>query len=304
MSSPAEAITLPSTARWSVRVVHSDHPKPLLEVDVDRVCATASIGKVLLLVTVAERVESGELRADAQVSRANLEPVADSGLWQHLDVDHLSVPDLCALVGATSDNLATNALIALVGLDAVTHAGRRMGMTQTALHDIVRDDRSPNHPSALSSGTASDLVLLCQNLAGEREVSPAVSSQVARWLSTNTDLSMVASAFGLDPLAHVDSDRGFRLWNKTGTTSGVRCDIGVVGHGAATVTYAALANWTPQHPSDPTRDEVLYAMNEIGRLIRGSLAGSTAAVVRNAYVDPQVVDLAERVNHLDHGHDR
>ena len=55
-----------------------------------------------------------------------------------------------------------------------------------------------------------------------------VSRRLRRWLSANTDLSMVASAFCLDPLAHFEPDRGIMLVNKTGTNAGVRADAGRV----------------------------------------------------------------------------
>ena len=48
------------------------------------------------------------------------------------------------------------------------------------------------------------------------------------WLSLNADLSMVASAFGLDPLAHRSADHGLLLVNKTGTDGGVRSEVGVL----------------------------------------------------------------------------
>ena len=266
------ALDLPKEVRWSVQALHSGSGRPLIEVEADRVCATASIGKILLLITLSESFQSGKLSPGTAMSRSDIEPVADSGLWQHLDTERLSAADLCSLVGATSDNLATNALISLVGLDAVAATGRRLGMTRTSLHDIVRDHRRPDDPPALSSGSARDLVHLCRLLDGVDEVSTAVASRVTKWLSTNTDLSMVASAFGLDPLAHGEVDRGIQLWNKTGTNDGVRCDIGAVRQGDETVTYAALANWTPQGPNDTTRDDVLTAMRDIGLLIKKTLA--------------------------------
>ncbi len=83
--------------------------------------------------------------------------------------------------------------------------GRHLGMSHTALNDIVRDHRLPEHPSALSSGSARDLVRLCRRSGDADGVSPGAAGMVTGWLSTNTDLSMVASAFGLDPLAHVRS---------------------------------------------------------------------------------------------------
>jgi beta-lactamase class A len=276
VSTPTVLVTPPNVVRWSVLVQRLDSATPLIEVDADQVCATASIGKVLLLITVAERIESGLLGAEAPLSRSDVDPVADSGLWQHLGVEQLSVSDVCSLVGATSDNLATNVLVSLVGLEQVAETGQRLGMTQTALNDIVRDNRLSEHPAALSSGSARDLVRLCRVLDEADGVSRGASDKVTGWLSTNTDLSMVASAFSLDPLAHVDVDRGIELWNKTGTNDGVRCDIGVVRQGAINVAYAALANWTPQGPADPTRDDVLTSMRNIGKVIRSSM-GSTPA---------------------------
>lgn len=276
MNTPTALISLPTTVRWSILVQRLDSATPLLEVDADQVCATASIGKVLLLITAAERIESGALDAAARLSRSAVDPVADSGVWQHLDVQELSVTDVCGLVGATSDNLATNVLISCVGLDQVAETGRHLGMLQTALNDIVRDHRLPEHPSALSSGSARDLVRLCRMLGDADGVSPGAAGMVTGWLSTNADLSMVASAFGLDPLAHVDIDRGIELWNKTGTNDGVRCDIGLVRHGGATVAYAALANWSPEAQYDPARDEVLMTMRRIGRLIGTSLGRTPA----------------------------
>jgi beta-lactamase class A len=268
------ATSLPASVTWSVLVRRSGDDAPLLEVDADQVCATASIGKVLLLITVAERLETGELAGDQVLFRKNVPPVADSGLWQHLAFDALPITDVCALVGATSDNLATNVLIDVVGLEAVAATARRLGLAKTALHDVVRDHRGPEHPAALSTGTAAELVQLLTMLDTARNISPMAAQRVRQWLSTNNDLSMVASAFGLDPLAHTAEDRGLTLWNKTGTNDGVRCDAGVVHQASESVTYAVLANWSPQGPSDPVRDEVLAAMNRIGQLVRDALAGA------------------------------
>lgn len=273
MNGPDVVASLPTSVTWSILVCHSADRAPLLEVDSARECATASIGKVLLLITVAEQLETGALARDDILSREDVAPVADSGLWQHLAVSSLPVTDVCALVGATSDNLATNVLIDAVGLDAVAATARRLGLTNTALHDVVRDHRGPEHPAALSTGTAAELVHLFTMVDEPRDISPSAARQVRQWLSTNTDLSMVASAFGLDPLAHTTADRGFTLWNKTGTNDGVRCDVGVVHRASASVTYAVLANWNPESASDPTRDEVLAAMSRIGHLVRDALAG-------------------------------
>ena len=55
------------------------------------------------------------------------------------------------------------------------------------------------------------------------------------------DLSIVASAFDLDPLSH----DGTTLRNKTGTDDGVRVDVSIVTGPVGTLSYAVLADWGP-----------------------------------------------------------
>jgi beta-lactamase class A len=257
-----------------VRVQGVRTGRVLLDREPDVTLPTASVGKVLLLLAVARELTSGRRSASQPVSRSGAAPVADSGLWQHLVADELPMGDVAHLVGSVSDNLATNALIGLVGLDAVDAVAKDLGLSQTALHDIVRDERTAEHPPALSSGNAAELTRLCRDIEMGRAVSAPVSSQVRTWLRTGTDLSMVAAAFGLDPLAHVEPDRGVRLWNKTGTNVGVRCDVGVVSGtdpDVEPVAYAVLAHWRPDDMDDLMRDDVLGTMHAVGRLIRSAL---------------------------------
>jgi beta-lactamase class A len=109
-------------------------------------------------------------------------------------------------------------------------------------------------------------------LARGEVVSRAVSDQVVAWLSLNADLSMVAAAFGLDPLCHADPDRGVRLWNKTGTISDVRGDAGVVSGPGGSLAYAVLAEWDDA-TSPQARDAALSGMARIGAALRRVVEG-------------------------------
>src|SRR5690606_37577890 len=114
----------------------------------------------------------------------------------------------------------------------------------STLLDRVRDVRTPEYPSALSVGCAADWVGVLAALAAGEVVDVAVSRLVLDWLGLGVDLSMVAGALGLDPLAHAEPDRGLLLWHKTGTDAGVRADVGLVA-GERTVAYAVLCGWDP-----------------------------------------------------------
>lgn len=210
----------------------------LFSVDDHVVMPTASIGKVLLLVEVAARIEALQSTAFSMLDREQPDAVVGSGIWQHLAVPTLPLADLAALVGATSDNLATNVLLRRIGLEAVSKRTEQLGLTRTALLDLVRDHRGPDDAPQLSVGSAKELTWLLSSLARGEIVDEATSRRVVGWLSLNADLSMVAGAFGLDPLAHRAADHGILVVNKTGADPGVRSEVGVLRGPRAGVTYA------------------------------------------------------------------
>lgn len=210
----------------------------LFSVDDHVVMPTASIGKVLLLVEVAARLQPGELSPLALLDRSPQDAVGSSGIWQHLAVPALPVADLAALVGATSDNLATNVLLRRVGLEAVSARTEALGLTRTALLDLVRDHRGPDDAPQLSVGSANELTWLFSALARGEIVDAQTSQRVISWLSLNSDFSLVSSAFGLDPHAHRNAEHGILLVNKTGVDRGVRSEVGVLRGPRAGVTYA------------------------------------------------------------------
>ncbi len=225
-------------------------PVVLAEVDADAVMRTASVGKILLLLETARAITTEEASLDEPLTRSIEEWVRDSGLWHTLSVETLPLVDVAALVGAVSDNLATNVLLRRMGLDAVAVLATRLGLRATALHDRVRDERTSAHAATLSTASAAELCELAGRIERGEAVSPTADAFVRQWLSANVDQSMVGSALvehaGLDPIAHHESLGGaLRLWNKTGTDDGVRADVGVASRGTSCVAWAAIANWAP-----------------------------------------------------------
>ena len=236
--------------RWSIAIPGLGEHSP------DRQLRTASIGKLLLLIETARRFETGELDPGEILVRDPALHVADSGLWHRLAVDRLPAADVAALIAAVSDNFATNVLLARIGPAAVKALADRLGLRATGLHDRVRNRREPHHPPTLSTGAAGELAGLMQRIVARELVSPGVSERMAGWLRSNTDLSMVASAWHADPLWH-PREGG----NKTGTDDGIRADVGFRGGQA----YAVLANW--EHAKRDRTAEVLAGMHAVGASI-------------------------------------
>lgn len=251
---------------WSVSVrVDGD---VVASVSPGRIVPTASIGKVLLLLEVARRIEAGDLDPRSRLSVEPGEEAADSGLWQHLAEPSLAIASLAVLVAAVSDNRATNVLLREVGLDSVAQVSVACGMPGTRLVDRIRDVRTAADPAWPSEGCADDLARLMSMIARGEAITPDASAMVADWLALDVDTSMVAGAFDLDPLAHLDGP--VRLFHKTGADEGVRADTGHVLGPSGRSSYAVLARWDAGHAC--RTDAVLAAMRGIGALIRGRVA--------------------------------
>jgi beta-lactamase class A len=249
-------------AQVSASVMDLDSGRMLVAIDERIVLPTASIGKILLLIEVSARLTERDASGYGILDKTARDAVGDSGVWQHLQAPSLPVADLASLVGATSDNLATNVLLRQVGLAAVRARTESLGLLRTALLDLVRDSRGPDDAPQLSVGSTAELMWLFSSLARGEIVDTLTSSRVLGWLSLNADLSMVASAFGLDPLSHRGTDHGLLLVNKTGTDAGVRAEAGVLRGPRAGVAYAVSVQFNDSGLA--ARLRALEAMRTVG----------------------------------------
>jgi beta-lactamase class A len=140
-----------------------------------------------------------------------------------------------------------------------------LGLSRTALLDMVRDNRGPDDAPQLSVGSTAELARLFGQLARGEVIDEPTSQRVTAWLSLNCDLSMVASAFGLDPLSHRMPDHSTLLINKTGTDFGVRAEAGALKGKRAAVSYAVSIQFDDN--SLEQRLRVLEAMRTVGQEI-------------------------------------
>ena len=249
-------------AQVSANVVDLQSGNTLLSIDDRIVLPTASIGKVLLLVEVAARMTSRDFAGYGILDKTPMDAVGGAGVWQHLQAPALPVSDLAALVGATGDNLATNVLLRQVGLDAVRARTESLGLVRTALLDLVRDSRGPDDAPQLSVGSTAELAWLFASLYRNQIVDNPTSQRVLGWLSLHSDLSMVAGAFGLDPLSHRSVDHGIQVVNMTGADAGVRSEVGILRGARAAVAYAVTVQFADSGLQERIR--VLDAMRTVG----------------------------------------
>lgn len=263
-----DVVKAAATIDWAVSI-RDPAGAELASHNADATMEIASVGKMLLLIEIARQCAAGELSGRDVLTRAPELAVADSGIWQHFCVDELPIRDLCVLVASVSDNLATNVLLNHVGLQRLRELAASLDLSRTAVLDYVRDRRGPHQPAIFATGSASELSSLMTQLQRNECISRTVSQQVLGWLSAGVDLSMVPSAFGLDPLSHATSGRELFVRNKTGSDTRVCADIGTVGRGDTWLSYAVVANWS--EPVARLRSEALFRIHSIGKVLARTL---------------------------------
>ncbi|MHC2998417.1 beta-lactamase [Microbacterium sp. HJ5] len=229
-----------SGAKISVRITDLDRGGSVLAGDDFVTLPVAGLGVVPLLIEVAAAFEAGTLDQFEIIDRGNVQPVAVGGVWQHLKAPALPLSDLAVLTASTGDALAANALLARVGIPAVRARIEKLGLAQSALLDRFRDERGPDDAPHFALGSSRELAEVFAALVNSQVVSAGVSAQVAEWLSLNHDLSLVASATGLDPFSHENDEHGLLFINKTGRDAGIRVEAGVLAGPRAGVSYALI----------------------------------------------------------------
>jgi beta-lactamase class A len=251
---------------WSVHAFDIDTNEVLISHNPDSVLSTASVGKLFLLHTLLTGVDNGDYSLEDLVTRRPSEYMDESGLWHLLQVDTLTLYDVAVLIGATSDNAATNTLTRVIGLERVQAHTRALGYQHSAMNDVIRWPIPPGKPERLSEGSAAELSEFMARLATDQDLTAESADVFRTWLGAGMDLSMIGAGFDFDPLAHNSFDRGVWIVNKTGTISTVRADIGIVMGRERRVAYAVIANWDAAE--DTLRDEprtlALRTMKQLG----------------------------------------
>jgi beta-lactamase class A len=196
--------------------------------DAERPVHPASTIKVLILVAALREVQRGRWALDSDVP---LLPPGDraggSGVLRELtSVYRMSLSDLLTLMIVVSDNAATNAVIDVVGFDAINACARDLGCTETRVERRLMD------PGA----------------RGENVTSALDQARVLDGLARGTALPADLSRHALDVLSRQQvRDRlpallppEARCWNKTGELLGLRHDVGLIGTDSAPRAVVAV----------------------------------------------------------------
>jgi len=199
-----------------------------LAYNADRSFSLASVIKLVVMLEALRRVQRGELDLDARHRLGQDTRTKGSGVLKDLDDGlALTLRDLLTLMIAQSDNVATNMLLDLVGVDAVTRLARRLDMPGTVLHRRItfQDGLGP-----LAEGTPTEFCRLLERLARRELLTPALSDLALTILERQQFQDMIPRELPYDPYLARWGPPGEHLTvaSKSGWVQGVRNDVGIV----------------------------------------------------------------------------
>lgn len=214
-----EIVTLVAGAPGDLSVVVVGDDGLVIDLCGGRVVPAASTIKVPILVTALEHVAEGTASL-ADTIHIGADRVGGGGALALVpSVAELPLIEVLRLMIALSDNDATNAVIALVGFEAVGQTCRRLGLAQTQLQRTLMNHAARD--AGLDNVTcARDLATLMTGLR-VGEALPAAETRVA--------LDLLAEQQFLDGLPALLPES---VWHasKTGELPGVRHDMALVEH--------------------------------------------------------------------------
>lgn len=151
--------------------------------DEDDVMPTASLIKVPILVALYRAAQQGAVSLTDRIRYEQDQYCLGSGVLVHLTPGvEMTVRDAAVLMIVISDNVATNMVINLVGIDQINETMRDLGLERTTLFQRLGDPAAGLDARKMSVTTAGEMTRLIELIARHRAVSTDASEDMLRIL--------------------------------------------------------------------------------------------------------------------------
>jgi beta-lactamase class A len=195
-----------------------------VELRADETFRTASVIKVALCCAV---LDSAKLDRVVHLPSPG-ERVAGGGILKQLDVESISLRDAIELTITLSDNVATNALVDLCGVERVNEYLAEVGLAETRLLGPVDFARIE---SGIGVSTPREQTRLLSALAREEILTPELCRYLVGVLGRQHYLDQIPRWLPWNPYAQYHGrTQPLTVANKTGELDGLRADVALLRH--------------------------------------------------------------------------
>lgn len=182
---------IPFPCAVHAELLSGEDPRVIYSQNANLVFGAASIIKLPLLVCVGELVETGALAWDQPVVLTVPAPHG-TGLLEFLDCSRpWTIRDLGVLMMGTSDNMACNQLLEVVGISRANEILRGLGYTATVVRRRMMD-REKLALGVDNTVTALETADILSRLHAGRLVSAEASAEILKYLHMNQLRDLIA----------------------------------------------------------------------------------------------------------------
>ncbi|QSQ08468.1 Extended-spectrum beta-lactamase PER-1 [Koleobacter methoxysyntrophicus] len=211
----------------------------------------ASVIKLSILWALFEEIEAGKLSLDDEITLSDQHRVGGFGILKELHSGlNLTIKDLATLMIILSDNVATNILIDIIGIERINESIKGIGMKKTSLQRKMMDVQAKQR-GLDNFTTPEDTLIILENYINSNKLSQD-SRQIMIDILKRQQCNNKLPEF---------LPEGWVLAHKTGDLPGVEHDVGILYTNRKTVIIIVM-----------TKDlidnrEGIKLNNEIGRIV-------------------------------------
>lgn len=221
----------------------------------DRRFHPASTLKIPVMVEIYRKIDAGTLHLDDPWTLTDEVRVRGSGVLNQMRTGAtITLHDLIYLMISISDNLATDVLINMAGLEAINRTMADLGMKNSALGGTIRDlFADPGRPDIVA--TPNDYAGAIAAILDGKAASAASCEAMTAMLETQQNSRRIARYIPKFPPAPA-----IRWGSKTGTFIGVCNEAGfIIGPNGRLIIAVYTENYADTHTAEAVIGEIARA---------------------------------------------
>ena len=217
-----------------------------------RAFMAASTVKIPIMVAIYRQIDAGTRALDDRHILTEADRTPGSGVLLHLHPGlELTVNDLVYLMISISDNMATNILIRMAGMDAVNRTMADLGMKRSMLGREMKG--RPALPGEQENwATPADYATAIRAILDHEAASPDACERMTQMLETQQNSRRIAR--------YLPATAAIRWGSKTGSIQGVTNDCGfITGPNGRLILAVYCENFPDQHTGEQAIGEIARA---------------------------------------------
>lgn len=200
-------------------VIEKEDGTRLMNYNSEEVFPSASTIKLFILWAVYKKIQNGELSREDLISITDTPSVGGCGILQQMKTPNLklTIPDIANLMIVLSDNIATNLMIDLAGMDFINSEIKKCGFEKSKLERHMMDGEARER-GLDNYTTAEEQIQILKNIENSQDIDENLRKEMLEMLYNQILTDHAGQYLPLD----------YKFAHKTGNLASTLHDAGIL----------------------------------------------------------------------------